>query len=137
MAKYFKTTDEMYSVYDDFYNRLRKDKNVGPRILDKGIVFRFVMSEPEGVVTINGKVKGGEVICGPCEVPADITMWMKSDVGHRFWLGKMNLILALATRQMKVKGPVTKLMAILPILKPAFALYPKVLKKKGFAKYIE
>lgn len=137
MGIYFKETDEMYLVYDDFYNRLRVDPKVGPRILKQGLVFRFVMEDPDGVVTINGKVPEGEVICGQCDVGATITMSMKSDVGHRFWLGKVNLLAAIATRQMKVKGPITKLMAILPILKPAFKIYPKVLREKGLEKYID
>ncbi|MDX1386052.1 MAG: hypothetical protein R3257_00575, partial [bacterium] len=58
-------------------------------------------------------------------------MTMKADVAHRFWFGKVNLIAALTRREMVAKGPIPKILKLLPAIKPAYSLYPEYLKEKG------
>jgi hypothetical protein len=62
---------------------------------------------------------------------AEVEFQMKADVAHRFWLGKVNLLIALTKREIKAIGPVMKVMKMLPILKPMYAQYPKILEKLG------
>jgi hypothetical protein len=59
---------------------------------------------------------------------------MKADVAHKFWFGKVNLVAALARRQMIAKGPVPKILKLLPAIKPSYAIYPKYLEE-GFKEY--
>ena len=66
----------------------------------------------------------------------DIELWMKADVGHSFWKGKVNLPVALATRKIKAKGSVPKLLKLLPIIMPAFKMYPKYLRENGLSQYL-
>ncbi len=58
-------------------------------------------------------------------------MSMTADVAHKFWHGKVNLVTALTRRQVTAKGNVPKTLKLLPILKPAFKLYPNYLKERG------
>ncbi|MBF0497796.1 MAG: hypothetical protein HQK58_14680 [Deltaproteobacteria bacterium] len=60
---------------------------------------------------------------------------MKAEIAHKFWYGKVNLTAALARRQMTAKGPIPKIMALLPAIKPAYAMYPKYLDDNGFQIY--
>jgi len=60
-------------------------------------------------------------------------MSMDADFAHQFWHGKANLVSALTRRQVKARGNVPKTIKLLPILKPAYALYPQFLREKGLA----
>ena len=40
---------------------------------------------------------------------------MDADTAHRFWLGKVNVTVALARGQMKAKGPVAKILKLVPL----------------------
>ena len=42
----------------------------------------------------------------------EVEMSMKADVAHKFWFGKVNLVAALARRQMIAKGPVPKILKL-------------------------
>ena len=48
---------------------------------------------------------------------------MEADTAHRFWLGKVNVTVALARGQMKAKGPVAKILKLVPLVKPVFPRY--------------
>ena len=50
-------------------------------------------------------------------------MTMDADTAHRFWLGKVNVTVALARGQIKAKGPVAKILRLVPLTKPVFPRY--------------
>jgi hypothetical protein len=56
-------------------------------------------------------------------------MSMDADTAHRFWLGKVNVTVALARGQMKAKGPVAKILKLVPLVKPVFPRYRKMLEE--------
>ena len=53
----------------------------------------------------------------------EVVMTMDADTAHRFWLGKVNVTVALARGQMKAKGPVAKILKLVPLTKPVFPRY--------------
>ena len=61
----------------------------------------------------------------------EVTMRMSADFAHAFWNGRVNLVSALTRRQVIAKGNVPKTLKLLPILKPAYALYPQYLAEIG------
>lgn len=63
----------------------------------------------------------------------EVTMRMSADFAHAFWHGRINLVSALTRRQVVAKGNVSKTLRLLPILKPAYALYPQYLATIGMA----
>jgi putative sterol carrier protein len=54
---------------------------------------------------------------------------MEADTAHKFWLGKVNVTMALAKGQMKAKGPVAKILKLVPLVKPVFPRYRAMLEK--------
>jgi hypothetical protein len=58
-------------------------------------------------------------------------MSMEADTAHRFWLGKVNVTVALARGQMKAKGPVAKILKLVPLVKPVFPRYRAQLEAAG------
>jgi hypothetical protein len=61
----------------------------------------------------------------------DVRFEMKADVAHRFWLGKVNLPVALARQQIVARGPVQKALKLLPVIQPLYAKYQAYLTERG------
>jgi putative sterol carrier protein len=71
------------------------------------------------------------VDCGPTNMEPEVVMSMEADTAHRFWLGKVNVTVALARGQMKAKGPVAKILKLVPLVKPVFPRYRALLEQDG------
>jgi len=65
------------------------------------------------------------------DVKPDVEMILSSETGHKFWMEDLNVPMAIATRKIIPKGSVQKALKLLPALKPAFAMYPEVLRDSG------
>ncbi len=65
------------------------------------------------------------------EVQPDVDMILSSETSHLFWMQDLNVPMAIATRKIIPKGSVQKALKLIPALKPAFAMYPEVLKEFG------
>ena len=63
-------------------------------------------------------------------------MTMKADISHAFWHGKVNLISALAKKDIVATGPIPKILKLLPAVQPLYKLYPSLLREKGYTSLI-
>lgn len=121
----FANTEELYEVLTPFYASLTTDPEIGPKFVKANTSFRINHTGPDGVFLLDATqdlavlTVGDEALAG--EPAVDLTM--SGDDGHKFWLGKLNLPVALATRKVKVAGGVTALMGLVPALAPAYDKY--------------
>ncbi|MCL4426085.1 MAG: SCP2 sterol-binding domain-containing protein [Firmicutes bacterium] len=134
----FRDQAQMYEILGAFFDRIRFDPNLGPRLQSSHLVIRFIYTDPDGEVTINfsgpppEEGAYGVYQFGPSPWEADVTMKQSADFSHRFWHGKANVMTALATRQIVARGSVPKALQLLPIIRPAFTIYPQVLQDLGY-----
>jgi putative sterol carrier protein len=127
----FKDTERMYDVLGGLFKRLLADPEFGPNFRAANMTIKFIINDPEGVLN----VKPDGVSCGEApDVKPDVTMTLSGDTCHDFWLKKVNMPMALAKRKIKAKGPINKVLKLLPILKPAYEMYPKICDEKGLPK---
>ncbi|MBI4859689.1 MAG: hypothetical protein HY815_05425 [Candidatus Riflebacteria bacterium] len=139
---YFADTEALYKCLGTLFDRVAQDGEIGPKLGAAGMVIRFVYTEPDAQITVDTKSKVEKEgfhftnTYGPCDLVPDVLMTMKGDVGHTFWLGKVNLINALTRRQIVAEGPIPKILKLLPIIKPTYKLYPEILKELGLANLI-
>ena len=127
----FKDAAQLYDVLGALFTRLKDDPVMGPAVLKSGLVIRFKYSEPESEITIDASKAPVELFFGPCDRKPTVDMSMKADTAHQFWLEKVNLVAALTRGTIVAKGPVASIMKLLPIIKPAYKIYPAILKEKG------
>ena len=73
----------------------------------------------------------GRVDLGPTDLDPEVVMTMEADTAHKFWLGKVNVTVALARGQMKAKGPVAKILKLVPLVKPVQPRYESQLEAAG------
>lgn len=131
---YFQDSGDLYDVLGGMFRQAREHPELAPKIAASRILIQFQYQDPEGTITVNAKQPQEapfDVICGPTDVKPDVVMSMKADVAHEFWLGKVNLLTALARRQIVAQGPVAAAIKLIPVLGPAFALYRQYLQEKG------
>jgi putative sterol carrier protein len=72
-----------------------------------------------------------QVDLGETGMDPEVVMTMEADTAHRFWLGKVNVTVALARGQMRAKGPVAKILKLVPLVKPVFPRYRTMLEEAG------
>jgi len=58
-------------------------------------------------------------------------MSLSGDTCHKFWLQEVSMPIALAKGLIKAKGPLPKVLKLLPLLKPAYESYPAIAKEHG------
>ncbi|MGD9731698.1 MAG: iron-containing alcohol dehydrogenase [Desulfamplus sp.] len=136
MKAVFKDSDQLYDVLIGFYELLKADPVLGPTLLKTGLCVQFVYNNPSGTITIDATREALEIISGEFSGTPEVTMTMDADFAHRFWHGKANLVSALTRKLVVAKGNVPKTLKLLPILKPAYRLYPQYLKDKGLSDLI-
>lgn len=131
----FKDSEHFYGVLVPFFNRLKDDQDIGPKVLASGLVIRFDYTEPDATIAID--CPNNTVIQGNPDVNADVTLSMTADIAHKFWLGNVNLMVALTRRQMIAKGPVAKIMKLLPIIKNSYDMYKAYLQEIGMGDTVD
>ncbi len=131
MKKVFKDSEMLYSILTEFYERLKKDPQVGPALNKTNLCIQFRYKNPSAVMTIDATKDEPLILTGDFDGKPEVTMTMNADFAHTFWHGKANLVSALTRRQVIAKGNVPKTIKLLPILKPAYELYPRFLREKG------
>lgn len=134
---YFTDIQPFYDALIELFNRLMEDPVVKQKALDSKLIVNFVYTDPVGEVWID--CTGGEVkvLPGKQDLTADATLSMAADTAHRFWLGKLNLIKSLTSGEIESEGSVPKLLKLLPVIKPAFKIYPEVLTEMGLGSIAE
>jgi hypothetical protein len=132
----FEDSAEFEGMIAGFFNYVADDPAVRERLLASGIVIRFNYSDPEAAVLVD--CSGDEVLVrtGDTGSPAEVEMSMKAELAHRFWFGKVNLTKALARREMTARGPIPKILKMLPAIRPAYDLYPQYLRDHGYEQFI-
>jgi len=114
-------------LFGDLWKRMIKEGVFGKELKEKGITILFVVNDPDVVMYVdeNGPLFGEEA---QKKTPL-VTMKMSGDSVHKFWLNQLNIPKALALRQVIAKGPVNKVLQVLPLLKPGKEMYPTYCKK--------
>lgn len=134
----FADTPYMYDILGGFYDRIGTDKNLAKALLDSGLKVRFLYTNPDGYLTIDASGQEVKVYRGAegDHIQLDVEMTLSADLAHYFWHGKVNAVQALTRREITTKGNLPKAMALLPILTPAYELYPRYLMERGLGKIV-
>lgn len=127
----FKDAEEAAQFIGRIWELLADDPEIGPKLIATNLALRGCYTDPEYQVTVicqDGSVK---VEHGESDTVADVTLHLRADIGHRFWLGALNLPMALARREVRLEGKMSEVMKILPFLKPAYGIYRAHLVASG------
>ncbi len=118
----FSDAAEVYKYVGGVFRIAADHPEIGPRMRAANITMQVNYSDPAASLTIRFQ-EPMEVIDGGQDDNADVRLSMPADIAHRYWRGEYNLAVGLAKGQVKAKGPVNKILKLVPITKPLFPIY--------------
>ncbi len=135
---YFKDEQEVYEHLGALFESLNADAELAPQFRRANTVVQYVYRNPDSLITVK-LLEGqeGEVDLGATLLEPEVVMTMHADVAHRFWLGKVNVTIAIARGQIKTRGPVAKILKLVPLVKPVFPRYRAQLEAAGRADLVD
>ena len=129
---YFKDAQEVYDILGRLFVDIATDEDVAPKFRKANTIVRYQYRDPESAITVRlQEGQPGDVDFGESEMEPEVTMSMEADTAHRFWLGKVNVTVGLARGQITAKGPVAKILKLVPLAKPIFPRYVAQLEAQG------
>ncbi len=133
MSTYFASADEVGKVIGAFMEEITASPDLRPKFVAADTSFLVQYTDPGGGILVDCTVDPPRVEVNPPEdADAEIRLAMSADDGHLFWLGQLNMTVALAKKKVKVSGAMAKMMKLLPALRPAFSRYRTFLESHGY-----
>lgn len=123
----FADADEVYTYLGGIFRRGLENDGLAEKLAGSGVVLRIHYTDPDAVVTVDMPNKAVETGASSAAIP-NVELFMSADTGNKFWLGKVNLTMALAKGTVRAKGPVTKLIKLIPQAKNLFPEYRLMLE---------
>jgi len=126
---YFNDASDVNHFIGGIFTECVADPELGPKFAETGVILKLNFTDPDASVLVD--FGGSKVYVGDdlTAAPAPtVEMFMTSDVGHEYWFGKVNVSVALAKGQMRAKGPVPKILKLVPLTKHVFPRYEDMIK---------
>jgi hypothetical protein len=129
---YFKDAEDVYSNLGKLFEDIVADDQLGPRLRGTDTVVQYRMRRPDSQLTLRVLEEDEpRVDFGVTELQPEIVLAMDADTAHRFWLGKVNVTTALARGQISARGPVAKILKLVPLVQPVRTRYESQLQADG------
>jgi putative sterol carrier protein len=133
--EYWKDETEPIKAFLKLFEDASNDAelNSGLKKVNQLIWFDYTEDGPN--CSFHVDCRGGEIKSGagkPDDKP-DLIMSLSADDAHRSWSNKLNPVMAITRRKIRVKGSATGLLKLAPKLKKVAAIYEKALTELGWA----
>ncbi|CAN5387612.1 SCP2 sterol-binding domain-containing protein [soil metagenome] len=126
---YYNDAEEIYKFLGGVF-RAANDTEVGPKLKAADIDLQVYYTDPDAAMTVRLREPAIEVFEAADNEEADVKLYMPADIGNKFWRGEYNLGVGLAKGQVKAKGPVNKILKLVPLTKPLFPIYRDLVAEK-------
>ena len=126
----FKDEDEVYTFLAGIFRRGLEKEGLADKLVNSGVVLRVHYTDPDAVVTVDMPNKVVQTGAGSTAAP-NVELFMSADTGNKFWLGKVNLTMAMAKGTVRAKGPAAKLIKMIPQAKNLFPEYRLLLQNEN------
>ncbi len=128
----FHGKDEFVNIFSTLWDEILDTPEIVTKVASEKLILKFRYTDLETDLYIDLTGDAPAYYWDPDTATGfDVEMIQSSETSHLFWMQKLNVPMALATRKVVAKGSVQKALKLLPALKPAFAMYPPVLKRLG------
>jgi hypothetical protein len=118
----FKDAADVDAHIGQIFRDAVSDPELGPRFAGSGVVLRVTCTDPACSMTAD--LPNSRVYFDDDTAPApNVEMFMEADVAHRFWLGQVNIAAALARGEMRAKGPIPRILKLVPLARTVFPRY--------------
>jgi SCP-2 sterol transfer family len=126
----FSNSAEVAKYIGGIFEAAFDDPDIGPNLVDTGLVVAFDFTEPDAFVVIDMGNKAVREGLGGGQPPM-ATMSMTAETGNAYWQGRVNLPLAIAKQKIRIDGNVASLLRLAPLGKKLYPVYIERLKNDG------
>ena len=138
---YFKDSNECDQILGGFFRKMSegvvsKDEvllEIQRKMAEMGLIVKFVWRDPQLSLTLDFTQDPFRVYANDETINPTATFTLTADNGHKFWHGQINLAKALTTKTIVARGPIPKILKLLPVIEPMYKRYPMYLKDIGRA----
>jgi hypothetical protein len=129
---YFNDAQDVYDTLGKLFRDIAVDDELGPKFRKANTILQYQCRDPEATITLRlQEDQPGDVDLGETEMEPEVEMSMEADTAHRFFLGRVNVTVALARGEIKASGPVAKILKLVPLTKPIYPRYKAQLEAQG------
>ena len=131
MSKYWSNSEEVTQAVCKVLEKCFENPELKQIVEDFGKTVLFNYSDPDAKIWVksqDGRIELGE---GEAPVKPDIELSLSSDDGHKVWCNKLNLVMAIGRKKIKIKGNPAQLLRLAPMIKKATPYYHEVLREMG------
>lgn len=112
----FATEQEVYDDLGKILASAAADEGLSARLKETDAVVQYRVSEPAATLTLDARKQSGATVeLGETKLEPEIVFALEADVAHDLLNGELNLTSALASGAIATKGPVTKVLKLLPV----------------------
>jgi hypothetical protein len=130
---FFSDAGEVYEYVGGVFRAAADHPDVGPKMAAAGITLQMYYADPPSKLTVRMQEPKVTVEDGGDDEAADVKLYMPADIADKYWRGEYNLAVGLAKGQVKAKGPVNKILKLVPLTKPLFPIYRENVAQKDGA----
>jgi hypothetical protein len=131
----YKSAADLYQYMGQIFALAFETEGLKENLNATGVTLKLNLTDPDSVIAVDfgrGVTQFGSDITMDVQVDLDMT----ADLAHKFWLGKLNVPLAIAKRDIKVHGSVQKVLKLAPLMQPLHDQYQQILKDAGLEEMI-
>lgn len=125
----FETEQDVYARIGRLLVEMAQDPALAAHCQRANAVVRLRCQEPEATITVDLRQDcEPRVDLGATDLEPEIVLSMAAETAHRFFLGEVNVTVALARGQIRATGRVAKALELVPLVRPFFSRYREQLK---------
>ena len=131
----FTSEEDVYQHLGRLLEEMCADPVLGPQWQRADTVVQYRTFDPDSRSTVDLRADSVPTVHlgGSDELVPEIVMTMSADTAHRFFLGEVCVPVAIARREILTQGPATKVLKLLPLVKPFFPRYRALVEAEGRA----
>jgi hypothetical protein len=131
MSAQFNSPKEFREVMDRIFQMMDSDPDMGPKLRAADVPQRFQFDDVDMVVNIRAATdaEDGNLYwewTDDVDWEPKVKMAMSSETANKYFQGKENVAIAIARRRIKAGGDVKAALSLIPITKPVYERYKKV-----------
>ena len=131
MSKYWNSSEEITQAITSLLNKVSEVPALKKALEGFGKTVLFDYKDPDAKLWIHSR--DGKVDFGDGTPPADpdIVINVSSDNAHKVWSNKMNMVMGIGSKKIKIQGNPAKLLKLAPMLSKSAPYYNEVLREMG------
>lgn len=131
MSEFWASSEEVSTAILGMFEKTFEDEQVKLKVASLNVLLAYVYSDPD--ITIWFDTRDGKLEYGAGDPPGKpaVQFTLSADDAHRVWSNKLNVMVSIAKKKIKLEGNATRILKLTPLLRTFAANYNAKLKEMG------